>query len=448
MIMKKLSKEQISKFLAFTVWSNSDFINIDYLNNINIKDNSDKKIDFFKEEIIDIFYKEIDSYNIVDWENIWLLLSWWLDSTLLLAILEDKFPKSKIYTYTLWYSINDSHLSKAINIANVYWTVHREIVYDLEWKLFETFDDIYKTWYDLEWEDSLIMNHILSKEVQKDCKVVFSWFWLDYIFAWMDLFRNSYMEELYLNNLVDKSYIFNVLWWNKYYLKYVLDKINSPLWEDFFIKYWEYYGYNLNIDLQDFSKKYFYENVWNIRWDISELKKQIFFIITTSLSNRYNPYNLPYQKLGVKHFNPFWSKDVISKVISLNIPDNFLYNPYTKEKKFIIRELSKEKINKDLLNNLHTGTVLNYEMSFRKNKLEILNLVNENTKFLSNFFSLDFIENFEKVIEDSVWYENSKQIILVLQLLFYIKNNQVVLYETTSINQIVKESICEKILVK
>ncbi|MDP2395931.1 MAG: hypothetical protein Q8S84_02135 [bacterium] len=41
-------------------------------------------------------------------------------------------------------------------------------------------------------------------------------------------------------------------------------------------------------------------------------------------------------------------------MISLNIPDNFLYNPYTKEKKFIIREISKEKINKELLNNLHT----------------------------------------------------------------------------------------------
>ncbi len=446
--MKTLSKEQISNFLAFTVWSNSNFIDIDYLNSINLNDNSDKDIEFFKESVLSIFNDEIASYNITDWENIWLLLSGWLDSTLLLSILKDTFPSSKIHTYTLWYSSSDAHLVKAKNIAEKYNTVHREVVYDLQSNLLETFNEIYETWYDLEWEDSLIMNHILSKEVAKDCKIVFSWFWLDYIFAGMDLFRNSFMEKLYNKKLIDKSYIFNVLWWNKYYLKYVLDKINSPLSDKFFVKYWEYYAYNLNNNLQELSSKYFLDKVWSIRWDITELKKQIYFIITTSLSNRYNPYNLPYSKLGVKHFNPFGSKKVITDVISLNIPDNYLYNPYTKEKKFIIREITKEKISSDLLNNLHTWTVLNYEQSFRNNKSMILKLVNDNYNFLVNFFWSDFLNNFDKLIEDSVWYENSKQIILVLQLLFYVKNNQVFLYETTNVNQVLNESVWEKVLVR
>lgn len=446
--MKTLSKEQISKFLAFTVWSNSNFIDIDYLNSIKLSDNREMNIEYFKSEILNIFNTEIDSYNVVDGENIGLLLSGWLDSTLLLSILKDKFPSSKIYTYTLWYSSTDAHLAKAKKISEEYNTIHREVIYDLSSNLLETFDEIYKSWYDLEWEDSLIMNHILSKEVVKDCKIVFSGFWLDYIFAGMDLFRNSFMEKLYNKKLIDKSYIFNVLWWNKYYLKYVLDKINSPLGADFFVKYWEYYAYNLTENLQQFSNTYFKTSIWNIRNDISELKKQIYFIITTSLSNRYNPYNLPYEKLWVKHHNPFGSKNVISEVISLNIPDNFLYNPYTKEKKFIIREISKEKINSEILNNLHTWTVLNYEQSFRNNKSEILKLISENSRFLTNFFSRDFIENFDKVIEDSVWYENSKQIIVVLQMLFYVKNNQVVLYETSKIDQIVKEKVWDKILIK
>ncbi|MDD2870363.1 MAG: asparagine synthase C-terminal domain-containing protein [Candidatus Gracilibacteria bacterium] len=446
--MKTLSKEQISKFLAFTVGSNSNFIDIDYLNSIKLSDNREMNIEYFKSEILNIFNTEIDSYNVVDGENIGLLLSGGLDSTLLLSILKDKFPSSKIYTYTLGYSSTDAHLAKAKKISEEYNTIHREVIYDLSSNLLETFDEIYKSGYDLEGEDSLIMNHILSKEVVKDCKIVFSGFGLDYIFAGMDLFRNSFMEKLYNKKLIDKSYIFNVLGGNKYYLKYVLDKINSPLGADFFVKYGEYYAYNLTENLQQFSNTYFKTSIGNIRNDISELKKQIYFIITTSLSNRYNPYNLPYEKLGVKHHNPFGSKNVISEVISLNIPDNFLYNPYTKEKKFIIREISKEKINSEILNNLHTGTVLNYEQSFRNNKSEILKLISENSRFLTNFFSRDFIENFDKVIEDSVWYENSKQIIVVLQMLFYVKNNQVVLYETSKIDQIVKEKVGDKILIK
>lgn len=37
--------------------------------------------------------------------------------------------------------------------------------------------------YHFEFEDSFIMNHILAKEVKKDCTVVFSGFGLDYVFA-------------------------------------------------------------------------------------------------------------------------------------------------------------------------------------------------------------------------------------------------------------------------
>ncbi|MDP3380354.1 MAG: hypothetical protein Q8S84_02130 [bacterium] len=58
------------------------------------------------------------------------------------------------------------------------------------------------------------------------------------------------------------------------------------------------------------------------------------------------------------------------------------------------------------------------------------------------------MNNFDKFIEDSLWYENSKQIILILQLIFYVKNNQVFLYETTNVNQVINETVREKVLVK
>ena len=356
-------------------------------------------------------------------------MSWGLDSTLLLHLLKQRFSSSKIYTYTLGYKKDDKHFEVAKKISEEYWTIHREIIFDLKRNLEEIFDSIYTTWYDLEWEDSLIMNHILAKEVKKDCKIVFSGFWLDYVFAWMDLFRNSYFEKLYSEWLIDNKYILEALSWNKYYLKYVLDKFNSDLWQEFFPKYWEYYGDNLNIWTQNKVKEYFIEQISNIRSDISELKKQIYFIISTSLSNRYNPYNKPYELVWVKHYNPFGSKRTIKNIISLNIPDNYLYNSFKKEKKYIIREITKDIINKNIIKDFHVWTVLKYEEAIKYNKKSIIKLINNNREFLSMYFSIEYLNGISKEIEDSIWYEKSKQLIIILQLLFYIKNNTINIME-------------------
>lgn len=427
--MININKKSISKFLAFTVWPNADFFTIEDLNSIEIQDNKNKNLSFFKKEVLRNLETEIEFYNIKKWENIWILLSWGLDSTLLLHLLKQRFSSSKIYTYTLGYKKDDKHFEVAKKISEEYWTIHREIIFDLKRNLEEIFDSIYTTWYDLEWEDSLIMNHILAKEVKKDCKIVFSGFWLDYVFAWMDLFRNSYFEKLYSEWLIDNKYILEALSWNKYYLKYVLDKFNSDLWQEFFPKYWEYYGDNLNIWTQNKVKEYFIEQISNIRSDISELKKQIYFIISTSLSNRYNPYNKPYELVWVKHYNPFGSKRTIKNIISLNIPDNYLYNSFKKEKKYIIREITKDIINKNIIKDFHVWTVLKYEEAIKYNKKSIIKLINNNREFLSMYFSIEYLNGISKEIEDSIWYEKSKQLIIILQLLFYIKNNTINIME-------------------
>lgn len=417
--MKNYNKENISKFLAFTVWPKADYININDLNSIKLGEQKND-INFYKKEILNIFNNEISSYNIDDWKNIWLLLSWGLDSTLLLELLQKKYPNSKIYTYTLSYESDSEHLEISRKISEKYWTIHKEVIYDLNNKLFETFDDIYSSWYELEWEDSLIMNHILAKEVKKDCEIVFSWFWLDYMFWWMDLFKNSFMEKNYSKWLIDKSFILQKLWLNKFYLKYVLDKIKTEK-SDFFIKYWEYYGGVLTSNLEESVRKYFYTSMSDIRNDISELKKQIFFIISTSLANRYRPYNMPYEKQWVKHFNPFWSQETIKKIIGLNIKDEFLLNPYTLEKKFIIRDIFRDISGKDFIKELHTWTVLKYNKAIDKNNTEILSLIHENKDFLLQFLSEDYYGIIDNVIKDSIWYENSKQIIILMQLIFYKK---------------------------
>lgn len=418
-----IKTESVVNFLAFMIWNKTSLISINELNSIILEDNESKDISFFKYEISKIIDNEINLYNLKDWENIWLLLSGWLDSTLLLNLLINKFPNSKIYTYTLWYKNDDKHLEIAKNISKHYNTIHREIIFDLDISLLNILDEIYQNWYDLEWEDSLIMNHILSKEVKKDCKVVFSWFWLDYIFAWMDLFRNSFNEKLYNQWLINKKYILDSVNWNKYYFKYILDKI-SNYEDDFFIKYWEYYGNILLPDLEKEAIDYFSNNYNSLQNNLSDLKKQIYYIIHTSLSNRYNPYNKPYEKLWIKHFNPFWSKNVINKFLSLNIDEKYLYNPYTKEKKYIIKEIAKEIIDENILNNLHSGTVLKYDFAIKYNKNWILDLINEKKDFLSNYLKKDFLDNIDKDIEDSMWYENSKKIIILLQFLYYIKNNK------------------------
>ncbi|MDR2640955.1 MAG: hypothetical protein LBC61_06780 [Candidatus Peribacteria bacterium] len=56
----------------------------------------------------------------------------------------------------------------------------------------------------------------------------------------MDLFRNSFIEKLYNENLINKKFILKALNGNKFYLKYVLNKIKLYD-EDFFIKFGEYY---------------------------------------------------------------------------------------------------------------------------------------------------------------------------------------------------------------
>lgn len=423
--MDKLTLESISRFLAFTSSPKADYISLENLNSINLENNENYKIDFFKEKIIKYINEEIESCKIKDWQKIWILLSWWLDSTLLLHILKDKLPKSTFFTYTLWFNSLDPHLFIAKEIANSYNTSHREVIFDLDNDLFKLFNEVYSTWYNLEWEDSLIMNHILAKEVKKDwCNAVFSWFWLDYIFAWMDLFRNSLIENLYNDWLINKKYILETLNGNKYYLKYILDKINdNDLWINFFMKYWEYYWNILKKELQQGIKKYFFDTFWSIRKDISTLKKQIYYIIFTSLSNRYNPYNKPYEKLWLKHYNVFWSKDFIKKIIALNIPDKFLYNPYTKEKKYIIREISKDIIDSKILKNLHTWTVLKYENAFKFNKSKIIKIINENKSFLLNFYESNYIDGIWKSIDNSMWYEETLKIILLLQLIHHYKYN-------------------------
>lgn len=420
--MIKYNNRDIAKFLAFTIWANTDFISISDLKGIKLQDNSLESLWFFKNKIINIFNEEIDSYNLANWDNIWLLLSWWLDSTLLLFLLKNKFPKSKIFTYTLWYTKEDEHLSISRKIAESYWAEHREIIYNLEDNLFSTFDDIYSSGYELEWEDSLIMNHILAKEVKKDCKVVFSWFGLDYVFWWMDLFRNSFIEKLYNENLINKKFILKALNGNKFYLKYVLNKIKLYD-EDFFIKFGEYYWWALNTELEDYVKDHFYSTMSNFS-NLPTLKKQIYFIILTSLANRYRPYNLPYEKQWLKHYNPFWSLNVIKKVLELNIDVKYLLNPYTLEKKYIIREIFKDLWGSELIENLHRWTVLKYNKAIEKNKTEIYDLLMENKDFLLQYLSKDYFNVIDRVINDSIWYENSKQIILLLQLLFHEKHNE------------------------
>ena len=169
---------------------------------------------------------------------------------------------------------------------------------------------------------------------------------------------------------------------------------------------------------------FFRKGMGSIRDDISNLKKQIYFVITTSLSNRFNPYNKPYEKQGVWHYSPFGSKKTIAEVIALNIPDEFLYNPYTKEKKFIIRQISQTRIDKEMLKALHSGTVLTYHEAIAYNKEKLVSLVQRNRERLSHFFSDSFLENFGRTIDNAIWFEEARQIIILLQFIYYTRHSE------------------------
>jgi hypothetical protein len=53
----------------------------------------------------------------------------------------------------------------------------------------------------------------------------------------------------------------------------------------------------LNAELEAYVKDYFYSTISSFDKNLSPLKKQLYFIILTSLANRYRPYNVPYEKL-------------------------------------------------------------------------------------------------------------------------------------------------------
>lgn len=423
---KEKNAQWIANYFTYALSPKMNYITIEELNTIELKDNSLEDFNFFKEKVLEYILLEIKKIKINKWEKIWVLLSWWLDSALLLSILKKNFPDNIFYTYTLAYSSLDSHLISSRTISNFYKTIHKEIIYDLDADLLNIIDEIYSKWFDLEWEDSLIMNYIIAKEINKDgCKNVFSWFGLDYVFAWMDLFRNSFVEKLYNRWLINTKYLLELLWWNKFYLKYLLDKINlTEFWSNFFIKFWEFYWDIINSELLKDSIEFFNTEYSKIRNDLSILKKQIYYIIFTSLSNRFNPYNKPYQLIWATHYNIFWNKDFIKNVISLNIPEDFLYNPFLKEKKYILREIAKNILPENLFSTLNSWTVLRYGDSIKKNKLKIINLVNEHRSFLGNFYNTDFLDNISLVIEDSMWYEESIKIVLLLQFVAFSKYNK------------------------
>ena len=62
--MININKKSISKFLAFTVWPNADFFTIEDLNSIEIQDNKNKNLSFFKKEVLRNLETEIEFYNI------------------------------------------------------------------------------------------------------------------------------------------------------------------------------------------------------------------------------------------------------------------------------------------------------------------------------------------------------------------------------------------------
>ena len=94
-------------------------------------------------------------------------------------------------------------------------------------------------------------------------------------------------------------------------------------------------------------------------------------------------------------------------------------------------------IKKDILDNLHSWTVLSYDSVIKCNKDFILSLVKENRIFLSKYFKNEYLDNLVSEIDNSIWYEKSKQIVILLQFLFYCRYN--------NLNPITRLSEFEKI---
>lgn len=410
-----ITKLEADFFLSFQFLEKDMHIekSINFINSLNLHSEiSDER--YYLDKI-----KEITSWTLFSIikdkkiNEIWILLSWGVDSFLLLHFLRARFPKLKIYSFTMFYrEPSEKERLDLSMLSQKYKTIHKNIYKNIYFKdIIYSLTQIYKDLKEPIWDIGLIENYMFLKEVKTilPWKYIISWDWIDVLFAWMSMYRMSYLENKYLSGFEMHDKYFS----DKYEKQYLLKNVKS-FNKDFFYKYWEFFWFENDKNIEVFYK---YKNKIN-KWN-TILKKQIYFTYVFLVENRKSFIYESWELNNFTILTPFIEKDFVRKIFELDIPDRYLLSWYST--KLIIRNLAtiikeKEKIKFDFINN---------------NKIDFHNEFNKSLKYIfaiwkylfkQGFINKDFLLQIPNLVRNSMWYENKIRIYLLINLYFLIKS--------------------------
>lgn len=221
---KELDKEVIFHFfwLGYVPWEHTPFkwikeldgghfIEYDLDNkNYSIKEyhkldaeiNYNRSFKETKKELADIFEDSI-SRNFDSDASIWTTLSWWIDTSAIVAMLKKIWKNKNLHTFSIKVnesSFDESEYQKIMSeYAN---TIHHEVVINPS----DIRDNIYKyiSFTDEPYADgSAIPTYVLCKEAKKHVKVLLSWEWWDELFSAYET-HHAYLYRKYYNKYVPK----------------------------------------------------------------------------------------------------------------------------------------------------------------------------------------------------------------------------------------------------
>lgn len=416
----KISQKNIDFFFSYQYKKNEKILLkwLNFINNLNLEEKQElDNLDYYFSKLDKIFAREI---NIIlsskKINKIWILLSWWIDSFILLYYIRKNFPDLHIYTFTFFplkYQKEDEKELK--KISKFFNTKHENIFKEVKFAdIIANLKFIYSKSKKLIWDEGFLYNTIFLKEIQKkyDWKYLISWDWIDVLFWWLSMYKNSYLEQKYNNWETIKDDLFS----NQYEKIYLFENIKNydTL---FFYKYWEYFWWSFLWKNYKEIINFFYKYYFKLDQKLTILKKQILFNFLFLIENRKS---FIYESAKINWFNsltPFIEKTFIKNVLELGISDKYLLDETNT--KIIIRKLV-EKINKENgINFRFLSTYkINYYEEFNKNSKYIIYIA----KFLfdNKYITKNHYEKIPDFIKNSMWYENKIRIYLLLNLYFFI----------------------------
>lgn len=414
----KLALEQVNNIIwyQFLIDDLSVTKKLTFLNNISL-DNKVynyyyyfKKIEYIIENII---IKKLNTINNWYWAKVWVLLSWWVDSFLLLYYLRKNFKDLDIYTFS-FFSENEKYIeSKLRNLSTLFKTFHTNYVKDFTfYSILSELKALYSNTNGFEWDSWYFIYSYFFKKIKKDfpyLKYIFSWEGIDVLFWWLSMYRLSYLENQF-SSIVDTSFFRD-----KYEEKYFY-KTSKKYEKSFFYKYWEYFWFSLDNDMKNIFYRY-YDFIDSSRYD-TLLKKQVVFNLWFFVENRKNYIFKSWALYDLNIIVPFIDDSFVYDIIKLNIPDKFLLNFHTTKK--VIRDIWY-----NILNNLDKDLYffeiwkVNFNKIFLKDKDIILKIWKY--LFLKWYISKKYYLSLSCIIENSMRYENQIRIYTLINLYSFIK---------------------------